>query len=261
MATGIVNLYTVMSPPATSGRTAVPQGSSVLWGSGPSRWGHPFGSSLRAFVRTRSDRRFFPMWGWGALWLLIPAGFKAFAMGSPLRVELRAWARTRSDRRLSWAFDSKFLRDGVTLGGRVCVSLYVLDRNEGFNLVFSLCHIPSRWGYPFRVEYSYCLLPRSDRRKFLGEPTWRLVCLGSMFFLWLVQRWALLSSLSSLLLCVSVLILACCLAATPLPGLTHVTRQWTVFSWPHLLLCFVSMVFWHLVLWLYTLCLFGNRDR
>ena len=60
LATGIVNLYTVMSPPASSGRTAVPQGSSVLRGSGPSRWGRPFGSSLRAFVRTRSDRRFFP---------------------------------------------------------------------------------------------------------------------------------------------------------------------------------------------------------
>ena len=212
MATGIVNLYTVMSPPAPSRRTVVPQGSSVLWGSGPLRWCHPFRSSLCAFVRTRSDRRFFPVLGWGALGFLIPAGFRAFAMGSPLRVERRAWAW--SNRRLSWTFDSKFLRDGVTLAGWVCVSLYVLDRNKGFNLVFSLCHVPSRWGHPFRVEYSYCLHPWSDRRYFLGEPTWRLVCLGNMFFLWLVWRRVLLSLsfLPSLCVCTHLGLLPGCYA-------------------------------------------------
>ena len=54
LATGFVKLYTVMGLPASSGRTVVPQGSSVLQGSGSSRWGHPFGSSLRGFVRTWS---------------------------------------------------------------------------------------------------------------------------------------------------------------------------------------------------------------
>ena len=38
--------------------------------------------------------------------------------------------------------------------------------------------------------------------------------------------------------CVFVLFLACYLAAMPLPWLTHDTRQWTVFFWPHLLLCY-----------------------
>ena len=38
--------------------------------------------------------------------------------------------------------------------------------------------------------------------------------------------------------CVSVLFLACYLAAMPLPWLTHDTRQWTVSFRPHLLLCY-----------------------
>ena len=63
LAPGIVNLYTAVSPRASSGRTVVPQGSSVLRGSEPSRWGHPFGSSLCAFVRTRLYGRFFTEWG------------------------------------------------------------------------------------------------------------------------------------------------------------------------------------------------------
>ena len=54
LATGIVNLYTVMGLPASPGGTAVPQGFSVLQGSGSSRWGRPFESSLHTFVRTRS---------------------------------------------------------------------------------------------------------------------------------------------------------------------------------------------------------------
>ena len=38
-------------------RAKVPWGSLVLCGSGPSRWGHPWGSGLRVCIRTRSDRR------------------------------------------------------------------------------------------------------------------------------------------------------------------------------------------------------------
>ena len=40
LATGIVNLLSVMGLSACPSRTAVPQGSSVLRGSGSSRWGH-----------------------------------------------------------------------------------------------------------------------------------------------------------------------------------------------------------------------------
>ena len=75
-----------MSPPASYGRTAIPQGSSVLRGSGSLRWGHPFGSSLSAFV-TWSDRTFFPLWGWGTFGFLSCAGFRAFARRSPLWVD------------------------------------------------------------------------------------------------------------------------------------------------------------------------------
>ena len=69
-------------------------------------------------------------------------------MGSPLGVVLRVCIRTRSDRRLSWILVFLFLRDEVTLGGRVCVSLYVLDRNECCHLACSGFHVPSRWGHP-----------------------------------------------------------------------------------------------------------------
>ena len=36
-----------------------------------------------------------------------------------------------------WFCEVQGLRDGVTLVGRACVPLYVLDRNEGFNLACS----------------------------------------------------------------------------------------------------------------------------
>ena len=61
--------------------------------------------------------------------------------------------------------------------------------------------------------------------------------------------------------CVSVLFLACYLAALPLPWLTHDTRQLTVSFWPHLLLCYEPCGVDSRVLWLYTLRLLGNRDR
>ena len=60
-------------------------------------------------------------------------------MGSPLWVEA-AYLCTYSigTKVLTWlVLGFKFIRDGVTLLGRVSVSLYVLDRNEGFSLVFS----------------------------------------------------------------------------------------------------------------------------
>ena len=39
--------------------------------------------------------------------------------------------------------------------GRACVPLFVLDRNEGFNLNCSWVQVPSRWGHPVRVECPY----------------------------------------------------------------------------------------------------------
>ena len=99
LATGIVNLYTVMGLPAGPGRTAVPLDSSVLRSSGSSRWGHPFGSSLRSFVRTRLERRFSLN---GLRFLGVP-----------------------------WFCAVQDLRDGVTLGGRVCVPAHALDRIVG----------------------------------------------------------------------------------------------------------------------------------
>ena len=58
---------------------------------------------------------------------------------------------------LTWlVLGFKFLRDGVTLLGRVSVPLYVLDRNEGFNLLFFLDFEFLRDGASlFRVEYLY----------------------------------------------------------------------------------------------------------
>ena len=39
--------------------------------------------------------------------------------------------------------------------GRACVPLFMLDRNEGFNLNCSWVQVPSRWGHPVRVECPY----------------------------------------------------------------------------------------------------------
>ena len=80
-----------------------------------------------------------------------PLFYSSFAMRSPLWVE-SAYLCTYSIRMkvLTWlVLGFKFLRDGVTLLGRVSVPLYVLDRNEGFNLFFSEFRVPSRWGHPF----------------------------------------------------------------------------------------------------------------
>ena len=65
--------------------------------------------------------------------------------------------------------------------GRVCMPLYVLDRNESFTLVFSVFQVPSRWGHPFRVEYAYFIRPRSDQSNFLGVSLWRHNCSPSSF--------------------------------------------------------------------------------
>ena len=69
------------------------------------------------------------------------------------------------------------LRDGVTLSGRVCVALYVLDRNEGFSLnsaevpwcslVLSVQDL--RDGVTLRgSSLRVCIRTRSDRRLFLS---------------------------------------------------------------------------------------------
>ena len=80
-----------------------------------------------------------------------PLFSSSFAMRSPVWVE-SAYLCTYLIRTkvLTWlVLGFKFLRDGVTLLGRVSVPLYVLDRNEGFNLVFfSAFRVPSRWGHP-----------------------------------------------------------------------------------------------------------------
>ena len=48
--------------------------------------------------------------------------------------------------------------------GRVCVSLYVLDRSEGFNLACSGLQVPSRWGHPFGSSLCTFVCARSERR-------------------------------------------------------------------------------------------------
>ena len=59
-------------------------------------------------------------------------------MGSPLGVESAYLCKYSIETKvLNWlVLGFKFLRDGVTLLGQVSVPLYVLDRNEGFNLGF-----------------------------------------------------------------------------------------------------------------------------
>ena len=62
----------------------------------------------------------------------------SFAMRSPLGVE-SAYLCTYSieTKVVTWlVLGFMFLRDGVTLLGRVSILLYVLDRNEGFHLGF-----------------------------------------------------------------------------------------------------------------------------
>ena len=74
-----------------------------------------------------------------------PLFSRSFAMRSPLWVE-SAYLCTYSigTKVLTWlVLGFKFLREGVTLLGRVSVPLSVLDRNEGFNLFFSGFRVPS----------------------------------------------------------------------------------------------------------------------
>ena len=62
----------------------------------------------------------------------------SFAMSSPLGVE-SAYLCTYSieTKVVTWVvLGFMFLRDGVTLLGRVSILLYVLDRNEGLHWVF-----------------------------------------------------------------------------------------------------------------------------
>ena len=185
MATGIVNLYTVVSPPATSGRTAVPQGSSVLRGSGPSRWGHLFWSSLRAFVIL--DR----IEGSSLSGAEVPWGSLVLRGSGPLR----------------WGHPC----------GSSCAPELVLDRIEGFpepllpssfvmrsplgvesadlctysigtkvfNLGFYLCRVPSRWGHPFRIEYSVAyILDRIEGISLVSLLVGLLVWVVCSFFGW-----------------------------------------------------------------------------
>ena len=63
-----------------------------------------------------------------------PLFSSSFVMMSPLGVESAYLCTyTIETKVLTWlVLGFKFLRDGVTLLGRVSVLLYVLDRNEGF---------------------------------------------------------------------------------------------------------------------------------
>ena len=94
-----------------------------------------------------------------------PLFSSTFAMRSPLWVE-SAYLCTYSigTKVLTLlVLGFKFLRDGVTLLGRVSVPLYVLDRNEGFNLFFSAFLVLRDGVTLFRVEYPYsCVLDRIE---------------------------------------------------------------------------------------------------
>ena len=61
--------------------------------------------------------------------------------------------------------------------GSMSVPLSVLDRNEGFNLFFSGFRVPSRWDHPFWGRVSVFIRTRSDRRNFLLLAAAPLPCL------------------------------------------------------------------------------------
>ena len=75
----------------------------------------------------------------------------SFAMRSSLGVESAYLCTYSTETKVvTWlVLAFMFLRDGVTLRGRVSILLYVLDRNEGFLSVFFCFRVPSRWGHPF----------------------------------------------------------------------------------------------------------------
>ena len=90
-----------MDLPASPGRTAVPQGSSVLRGSGSSRWGHTFGSGLGFFCTYSIGTKVFPEWAEVPLGSLVLCGSGPSRWGHPWGSGLRACARTLLDRRPS----------------------------------------------------------------------------------------------------------------------------------------------------------------
>ena len=82
---------------------------------------------------------------------LEPLFSSSFAMRLPLGVE-SAYLCTYSieTKVFTWlVVGFKYLRDGVTLLGRVSILLYVLDRNEGFSLEFFLISSSFPMGSPF----------------------------------------------------------------------------------------------------------------
>ena len=128
----------------------VPCVSLVLRGSGPSRWGHPCGSSCAPeLVLVRIE---------GSPEPLIPS---SFAMGSPLGVEsVYLCTYSIGTKVLTWFFlCAMFLRDGVTLSGSSIRIAYYLDRIEG-NFLVSLpeglfvCVVCSFFGWCRGERYS-----------------------------------------------------------------------------------------------------------
>ena len=120
-------------------RAEVPWGSLVLCGSGPSRWGHPWGSSLRACIRTRSDRRL----SWTLVYWFLRNEVTLGDWVCVPRYELD-W-----NEGLTWlVLGFKFLRDGVTLLGSCLHFSYVLDRIEGTSCCWLLRPCLS-WRMPF----------------------------------------------------------------------------------------------------------------
>ena len=122
LATGTVNLYTVINPPVCSDKYWVPCGSLGLWGSGPSRWGHPFGVESE-YVLDRIE---------GSSLNLC---FKILHDGSSVgRVFVPWYSLDRIERFLGFV-GSKFLQDGAALLGSSL--LLGLDRNWRYFLVWA----------------------------------------------------------------------------------------------------------------------------
>ena len=114
--------------------------------------------------------------------------------------------------------------------GRACVSLNVLNRNEGFNLACSGFQVPSRWELPFSIE-SLCLCMCSIGTKVL---TLFFFCISSSFAMgppWLGSNIRIhSSSIGSK----ELLVAGCC--ALALLDAFYLTVD-CFFFWSHLLLC------------------------
>ena len=79
--------------------------------------------------------------------------------------------------------------------GRTCVPLFVLDRNEGLNLICSWVQVPSRWGHSVRVECPYLCMYSIGTKVFtwfclvmcsfaMGSPFYRRVAIPTYVLDW-----------------------------------------------------------------------------